>query len=617
MDIRRETIRAVSSKVVGFALAAITTVLVPRPAHAWLLHEHARISAMGVSALDDREKETLRAAWTLARTGSPAADRLCAEPIQEHPIAREAGSPVCSWCVGYNALPALAADHSCRPADFLELLTTSAFTQPLLVEAARMEAALEHEGGSILRRIDERRVHDITLQLLDEQYLTRAKAVGTHFQLTRHDSGERRPGEGKDDVLRQYLARALSTGQETNATALYVNYHAAALQIAASARALCSRETGLCERATSSVWDALMAEAFALHFLEDAFSAGHFVGAWGDTSQRFGTHDYYSRNGVGAVTFDGDTYTANGDLFLKDVDARRAAHAVATSLRQVLNALRPGPSMQADAERSITDIRRAFPAHSFDVCAEQRVPSGLESLAGARFIQSAVREWPMPSLRSPEVPRFRAEVGLFFGASLSGDVGLSADVARTAVAEARIRPALRAGYGLEGAMSRYMDGRFFIEIVGAGVVSSFDVTPRLGVGARVHLPFAVFPGDGLLAPFAAIGWKPAVWIARQAALGSVYGFERPLLLGEESTLQITLGRDATFLFYPATKAETVRRYELLLSVVDVTIGRAYSQQVANEVGLQLGFQMMLSKGDKVGRTYGGYLSVSTGSRVYP
>jgi hypothetical protein len=166
-------------------------------------------------------------------------------------------------------------------------------------------------------------------------------------------------------------------------------------------------------------------------------------------------------------------------------------------------------------------------------------------------------------------------------------------------------------------MSRYMDGRFFVELVGSGTFSSLDGEARLGVGARVHLPFAVLPGDGIFALGAALGFQPSVWIARQASLGSVYGFERPILLGEENTLQITIGRDATFLIYPATKALTERRYELLLSVLNMTIGRAYSQQVANEIGLELGFQMILSKGDNVDRTFGGYLSLSTGSRVYP
>jgi hypothetical protein len=38
-------------------------------------------------------------------------------------------------------------------------------------------------------------------------------------------------------------------------------------------------------------------EAFALHFLEDSFAAGHVAGNWGSTAGK-GTHAYYS---VGAI----------------------------------------------------------------------------------------------------------------------------------------------------------------------------------------------------------------------------------------------------------------------------------------------------------------------------
>jgi hypothetical protein len=603
---------AVGALALGL-VTLVETLLVPRSAGAWLLHEHERISAAAIEKrLDDEDKETLVEAWKLALQTSDERKWLCDELAPERPITRTQNSR----CVSYAALTALAGDHSCSPSDLLRSIRTGTWVSDVLHEADRLEGALERAGGSILSRIDERRVHDITLQLLDRDYLTRAKAGGAHFQLTRNDGGERQVGENKEVVLRQYLARVLATGQETNATALYVNYHASALNIAAMARDRCNDPKRLCATAADLIWRALVAESFALHFLEDAFSSGHFVGTWGDMSQRFGTHDYYCRHGANAVTFAGDTYVANGDLFLKDADIRGASRAAARSLHQVLHALKPNDSSEKLAEVDAA-LQRALPIENFDACIEERVPPGLEALASTDFIEEAVLEWPRPSLRWPELPRFRAEVGFFFGASLSGDAAFSASTSGAMVYGARVRPALRVGYGLEGAMSRYMDGRFFAELVGSGTFSSLDGEARLGVGARVHLPFAVLPGDGIFALGAAFGFQPSVWIARQASLGSVYGFERPILLGEANTLQITIGRDATFIVYPSTGSLTARRYELLLSVLDMTIGRAYSQQVANEVGLELGFQMIISKGDNVDRTFGGYLSLSTGSRVYP
>jgi len=45
-------------------------------------------------------------------------------------------------------------------------------------------------------------------------------------------------------------------------------------------------------------------EAFALHFLEDTYAAGHVAGTWGDASQRKGTHDFYNANGLEVRTWD-------------------------------------------------------------------------------------------------------------------------------------------------------------------------------------------------------------------------------------------------------------------------------------------------------------------------
>ncbi len=39
-------------------------------------------------------------------------------------------------------------------------------------------------------------------------------------------------------------------------------------------------------------------EAFALHFVEDIYAAGHIAGTWGDVSQRKGTHDFYNASGL-------------------------------------------------------------------------------------------------------------------------------------------------------------------------------------------------------------------------------------------------------------------------------------------------------------------------------
>jgi hypothetical protein len=80
-------------------------------------------------------------------------------------------------------------------------------------------------------------------------------------------------------------------------------------------------------------------EAFATHFLEDAFAAGHVAGNWGDQAVRLGTHDYYNEYGIEAVTWKGKHYIALGDGNMGPEDEQRAAAAVRDSLVQVLEAL--------------------------------------------------------------------------------------------------------------------------------------------------------------------------------------------------------------------------------------------------------------------------------------
>jgi hypothetical protein len=84
----------------------------------------------------------------------------------------------------------------------------------------------------------------------------------------------------------------------------------------------------------------LFDEAFALHFLEDTYAAGHVAGAWGDVSQRKGTHDFYNQNGLEVFTWKGRdrTIVLMGDAHMRPQDADLAARAVRTSLEQVLDA---------------------------------------------------------------------------------------------------------------------------------------------------------------------------------------------------------------------------------------------------------------------------------------
>ena len=73
-------------------------------------------------------------------------------------------------------------------------------------------------------------------------------------------------------------------------------------------------------------------EAFALHFLEDVFAAGHVAGTRGDASQRKGTHDYYNEMGLKVSTWEGESIVLTGDAWMRHEDSERAAIAVQISL---------------------------------------------------------------------------------------------------------------------------------------------------------------------------------------------------------------------------------------------------------------------------------------------
>ena len=119
-----------------------------------------------------------------------------------------------------------------------------------------------------------------------------------------------------EDDARRYLARAISTATEPNAMGLFLHYHFAALGLAAR-----WRDHPDDPHARAQV---LATEAFALHFIEDSFSAGHVAGSWGSVAERKGTHDYYCEAGLDGSTWAGTLQTLKGDAHMRPEDLGRA-----------------------------------------------------------------------------------------------------------------------------------------------------------------------------------------------------------------------------------------------------------------------------------------------------
>jgi hypothetical protein len=579
-----------------------------------MIHEHTRISAEALALLHEQPGRADLAAldqiWRWAAHHERNALRLCASPCREPARCKKAEdqtqTPVGdtgAFCLGFAPIPALAADHSCSPRDLAKSLSQGAWVQKVLLESNRLDAYLGWVDRPVLERLDRRREGDLALQTADEDYLGRAGHNTSHFAFARTLEIGHRARDTPHRALTAYLERALATGEASNAVALYVNFHVAALRGVARAR----RGGGAPAEALAG---ALLAEAHALHFLQDSFSSGHFVGSWGEDALRIGTHDYYCRAGVEARTWSGEGYVAHGDAFLKDEDARRAAEASALSLAQLARIWRTAPGHEelvALAEASAASDR-------YDVCQSERVPPGLEILADARAVEEVTRSWPMPSLRNPEHPRARADIGPFWGLSVSVDGGVDGrwgpNTPLAADGIGRARAGLRFGYAMEGTLTRYMDGRLFAELVAAGEVGH-DRT-QIGLGAHLHLPFAWVP---ILEPVVlfiplVLRYPPALRNGQLAARGGgLDHFQKLYVMGEDRTFQIEVGRDVTYLRYFGAEAH----HELLIPALKMVHGLPYGGNMLSDTLVELGWQGAFRGGSYA---IGAYLSLALETRVY-
>jgi hypothetical protein len=295
-------------------MAALIAVVAPRSAAAWYFPEHAELTRLALRDFAAAEV-TLR----IGRVTALAAQEkmsLCPEAVTALHAAPTSGPHA---CVPYGALAALAADHSNDARD-LRAILTNLLSRPtpmpnkplgiLLTEAAqqtwvdfqesappeairiwteqvsRMKAAAggAASGHSVLQPRDFVRKLDADLFVIDPGYISRAKDAKTHF----HD-----PTSAMEIVLLQ-----TALGSADNALAQAIAHHARSLQLAVRSRARGDRSVDVSGRV-----EALLEHAFALHFIEDGFAAGHIATdpAIASPERRAQRHDYFNRQGL-AVT---------------------------------------------------------------------------------------------------------------------------------------------------------------------------------------------------------------------------------------------------------------------------------------------------------------------------
>jgi len=460
------------------ALVFLLVSLQVFPASAWVFPEHRDIAGLAVEKLDADRQARLQALWTEARTGHE--QRLCAQPSDAAQTS----------CVDFAAWAAISGDHSCSAQEMLG----TALTAPWILGVEQVAARLKTQLAAAKRRSERTnavRNSDLALERTDPEYATRATSNNAHFLLARPDINM---------TPEAYVRLALGRKAELNALATYVWYHLRALDRARSV------SSGVVPAAmhAAAVRAALADEAFALHFLEDSFAAGHIAGNWGSTTVRKGTHDFYSERGLALTTWSGDHFVGQGDAFMKPADADRASNAVRDSLAQLIDSF--------DGKLALTDADSGAPNYgqpdSFNVCKETGFPTASGTRADIVKLVPILLQTPVPALGkgAGELPRFRTELGAFAGLSagfreeaLTHGFGPHESGAS---ATSGFELAVRAGLGTNGILDDSSDGLVFVEFGvrdNTHASGAATIPGRGAISARLRMPFWLIPGDLVLA----------------------------------------------------------------------------------------------------------------------
>jgi hypothetical protein len=491
-------------------------------------------------------------------------------------------------CIDWAALPAIAGDHSCSADELSAIVIQSEWVLAVADIAAREKVDLARivigpgpeelagtpESIEGLRRLAESastraarrnavRTADNRMQHADPQFATRASSNFAHFLLARPD-----PGTSAED----YELLTLRIGSSINALGAYAWYHLDALEQATrlAHEPLSAEERQALARAM------LFNEAFALHFLEDAFAAGHVAGSWGNISQRLGTHDYYNEEGLEVRTWRGGDHSVvlMGDAHMRREDAERTAAAVRTSLEQLLDT---ATGQRTTELPYMTSAPRGPDA--FNVCTNKVLidrpdiygtPEPYRRAVVAELVE-VLGQTPIPGLGPGlgTLPRFRSEIGPFAGLAGSMDgrwINRGFTPAEGTGLIGGVDLSVRVGVGLNGVMRDSGDGVAFISMglrgdgtssnsvsniplgkAGGNLTSA--ISSRTAVSTRVRMPFYLVPGDLLLlAPLYFFAPNRYEGIAATAANGGLIPWQSGFATGF-GRFQFVLGREFGVNFY--------------------------------------------------------------------
>jgi hypothetical protein len=534
------------AKMTKFLIVLVSFLLIPFVSMAWLYPEHRDITLVALGKLNPGQRARMDALWAKARVGWE--NRLTVSIADPHQNTKPAQLDFAAW-------PAIAGDHSCSPADLLETVLKSDWILKVADIAARLKNGLAKSKFNS-DRDNHTRDADIRFVRVDPEYVSRAGGNNVHFLLAL---------EKIDQTAENYFDSCCRAGSPLNALGVYIWFHSRAL----SKAKLLSSTSGLTSGEQSQAALAILAdEAFALHFLEDAFASGHVAGTWGNAAQRKGTHDYYDAEGLSVTTWAGRRLTIMGDSYMKEGDAEIAAVTIRQSLEQLASLLDNGQGSGV-----ITENRDFLQPDTFSTCDLMVMPALTANPDMQRQCYSVLMTTPYPGLGKGKgtLPRFSAELGPFFGFSsaLSGSSMMNGfgNTQNSFGFIPGMEVAFRVGIGLDGVLNSSSDGLVFLQagyrLDGSSTMKFADfpalenyggytaaVPSRDALSFRIRLPFYLIPCDLiLLVPvLAVISPKAMNKAIVKAGNGGLIPWQAAITT-PVGRLQFILGREMGVSFY--------------------------------------------------------------------
>lgn len=577
---------------------------------AWIYPEHRDIALLAIENLSPEYRSELDNLWAQARKGYE--ERLTESVI-------DVTQSVNTTQLDYAAWPAISGDHSCSPQNLLYNVLQTEWILEVANVAAELKIALA-DSKNRSERINALRDSDIKFQRVDPEYATRAGSNNVHFLLARPDA---------NSDAEFYLTACLIEGTELNAIGAYAWFHDSALMKAA--RYAAGNLTP--EEKSALILSALADEAFALHFLEDVFAAGHTAGTWGNASQRKGTHDYYNEHGLEVVTWDGKRMIITGDAYMRKRDAENAASVVLLSLEQFLDAA----NGKIKLNYKIDSLTTQNLPDSFNVCKNNYNITREYDPNMVPLLANVLIQTPVPGLATGlgELPRFKAELGIFIGVAsdirtngLNGGFGVDQT---TAGAVGGLDINARIGLGLDGVINEAGDGLVFLDVgwrqdspssmkfgnvpspLESGSIAS-AIPGRDAYNLRIRMPFYILPFDLLITAPILIWAAPDAFasmavtagngglIPWQTGIATSFGRFQFILGREVGVALYGNGKDQDAILVPygdVTNLITYKSVQLDFPVLEYRPFRTFSLDQSSSVCVKLSFGVDLPYDEEI------------------